>query len=434
MTRTDDTPDGFGSANDSDLLVSEEDLDSNVVNLAGAVAAVPGPVDVDHALDGDVPLLMLHRGQNWFTRLPRLLNEMHAAHHGSLNQAVVVRLRRDRPARTIAFLDRCASASVKIVDPEGYLLWERTPGVDVPRRRYPADHPWLTLPAAPNQAWVRSVVAAQRDVGANLLLSPGLWMPGVHRRAELDSAIEQARWTARSLRAGERLAVNMTLDTTWLTSTTHRDDLMHEISESSEQVFYLRFRWPIIRQPYGQPADVGILDGYREIAEHAYDLGKTLLLPNTDLTGWVALGWGAHGFGTGLMPGDRSFAAKADIRIPADKRRPAKPRYFERGLLHTVDGATHDLLAGLRGYVACPCRYCVSQRALAPNWDRELAAQHHITKLGELVATVSAAPRGPAAKQEVNDANSYRDRVSASINLGLDGTPRHLPLWAARLP
>jgi hypothetical protein len=58
-------------------------------------------------------------------------------------------------------------------------------------------------------------------------------------------------------------------------------------------------QWPSSAKAWAQPTDEDLLIGYRKLAQIADDEERRLLLPQTGLTGWLMLAWGASGFGTG---------------------------------------------------------------------------------------------------------------------------------------
>ncbi|HZL06728.1 MAG TPA: hypothetical protein VFE45_15165, partial [Coriobacteriia bacterium] len=248
---------------------------------------------------------------------------------------------------------------------------------------------------------------------------------------------QHADWARQQLQPDEHLAVNVTLPPAWLSNQRLLSLLLDEVVDMSELVFYMRVRWPLMPQPYGQLIDASVLDGYIEVANTFEDSDKTLILPNTSLTGWVALAWGAHGFSTGVGGGERAFADTRAIRIKRTGPRPAPiTRTFATPILHTTDTTTAARLDALPNARACTCRYCVALRRLpADQHDKALAGGHYLRAAGDLTAAVARNRRGrrSAARSAVASARRTVLRAANFVPLTDANEPRHLSLWADRL-
>ncbi len=184
----------------------------------------------------------------------------------------------------------------------------------MPQRTTPLWDYWnRDLPSGPTAAWVEEVVDAQRQAGANLLLTPGVPLDQHVPAPALDQLEEHVAWARTSLEDGERLAVNITVEAPWLATPALRTRLLNMIVESDEDTWYVRVKWPF-QQSYAQLVDGALLDGYRELSAVMEDEERALLLPTSGGTGWVSLAWGATGFGTGIGSAARGFTTGRPIR------------------------------------------------------------------------------------------------------------------------
>lgn len=179
----------------------------------------------DEALDGGLPLLLLHREARYYKSLADLVDQMHRTSAASLSLGMVVNLPRVKPPVAATWLSSPCAASVRIADPELYtrpdmwgptLLEERDgpprpddPGKPLmPQRTTPLWGYWnRALPSGPTAAWVAEVVDAQRQAGANLLLTPGVPLDQHVPVPALDQLEEHVAWARATLGDGERLAV-----------------------------------------------------------------------------------------------------------------------------------------------------------------------------------------------------------------------------------
>ncbi|MCW2900322.1 MAG: hypothetical protein JWO67_2587 [Streptosporangiaceae bacterium] len=400
----------------------------------------------DQALDSGLPLLMLHWERNGWRHIRAALDELHRTNAASLSLGTVINLPRVKPEAARAWLTTRAAASLRIADPELYtrddmwgprLLSERElPPKDgePPKRLMPKTaEEWgfwtRPLPAGPDAAWVTEVLDAQRGAGANLLLSPGVPLDPHNPDVALTGLEQQVAWARAGIAPSERLAVNLTIDGAWLATPALRTRLLNWIVEVDLDTWYMRVKWP--QQPsYAQLVDGVLLDAYRELAALMQDEERALLLPNSGGTGWVSLGWGATGFGTGLGNAARGFTTGKVIRM---KKRPEPvPRYFERSLLHTVEKNTADRLARIPGYSTCTCRYCAELRT-RPTWDPQLSAAHYVLTVGEMTAALAGPDRRGVARRIVRRAEKKAGSVSVTVPLTERDAPTHLPLWRARL-
>ena len=381
-------------ADDVDLKLDAPGLDPSVDDgLADAVA---------QALQPGAPLLLLHRGHQYSKVLPIVLRDLTSRHRGALHVGVVSSVPRTSPSGLKKFMTACEGASIRIADPEGFaradsfgptMLAQRGPDKPFVGPSMQAQWPYFTRPqpAGFTEGWVEETLDVQREAGATVLLTPGVWADPATPQASLDLMRQHAQWARLHMSTDEHLAVNVTVPASWLTYTALLNSLLNEVVDMREDVFYIRVRWPLMIQPYGQLADAQILDGYVELANTFEENDKTLLLPNTSLTGWTTLAWGAHGFSTGIGSGERAFADTRVIRMRSSSPRPAPvTRIFSTPVLHTTDTSTAARLESLPGVAPCSCRFCVALRRLpAGQHDKELAGGHYLRTVGDLTAEVA---------------------------------------------
>ncbi len=298
----------------------------------------------------------------------------------------------------------------------------------MPQRTTPLWDYWnRDLPSGPTAAWVEEVVDAQRQAGANLLLTPGVPLDQHVPAPALDQLEEHVAWARTSLEDGERLAVNITVEAPWLATPALRTRLLNMIVESDEDTWYVRVKWPF-QQSYAQLVDGALLDGYRELSAVMEDEERALLLPTSGGTGWVSLAWGATGFGTGIGSAARGFTTGRPIRRKGPAI-PPPPRYYEQPLLHSVEKTTADALARIPGYTTSTCIYCFQLRQL-PNWDAELHGAHYLLAVGEQTAALArGSGRRGVARRMVRAARRTRDRVVGTVPLTDRDAPAHLSLW-----
>lgn len=402
----------------------------------------------DEALDGGLPLLMLHREFNYHRRLADVILEVHGSHAASLSVASVMSMPRLKPDVAQAWLGSSRGASVLIADPEVYSrndMWGRMlheerdgpPRPDEPRKPYmpqsAAEWSYWTRELGggqPDEAWVGEVLDAQRESGANLLLTPGAPLDHLNPLPSLQNMQQQTAWAKGQLTGDERLAVNVTIDAAWLASPVLRAHLLNAIVESDEDTWYVRAKWPSA-PAHAQLLDEATLDGYRELSALMEDEERVLLLPNTGGTGWVSLAWGATGFGTGMGNVARGFTTGRPIR-----RRiytPSPPRYYERPLLHTIEVTTSDALARIPGYATCTCAYCNQLRGGQGRWEELSGAHYLLAVAAQTAALARPSGRRGVARRMVRAARRKRDQVIGTVPLTERDAPAHLPLWESRL-
>lgn len=404
------------------------------------VALAPGEV-----------LMLVHRPGYYAARIPHALARVHADFsHTGLHLGISAGLPRKGASKTKEYLDGCGAAAVRIADPEGYAL----PGE-------PIDDPKVTLtttqlsnvgyadPAvapssgAPStEEWNRRVIRSQRAAGANVLLTAGRALDPADAVEALEEAGRALDVLLNEVESSEVPAWNLTLTPPWLTTAKLRDQLLAELVDRDDvHVWHVRVRWPLLRPPraFGQLKQKELLDGYRELATTARQEDRALLLPNTGLTGWLTLGWGSTGFGTGSSQSAQSWADSPRIAAQPGRPRPRVNRHYASALLHTVNVDSHKALATAlpaTSYPTCSCPFCTEQEQ-APTWQPHIESSHAIYAMGALAAKVADTPRRDRAtriKQLVDAAHNLHLQLPPSAKLPANESPEHLARWTGLLP
>jgi hypothetical protein len=383
-------------------------------------AAVPGR---DEALDGTLPLFIVHRTYQHWRPLPRLLAQLHATAGASIALGVASPVSKASEQSHADFNASCAAAAVRIVDPQGYLADSKDVKVEALSPRSLRWAPHLGADAVPTA----SLLDMQRARGANLLLTPGGALDPADPQRSLDAACHEADDALAALKPGERLALNLTMSAAWLTRPALLDTLLDQLIDQEQfDTWHIRVQLPAAVRPPAQPSDARLLAGYRQLAELAAGEDRRLLLPHTGLTGWLMLAYGTAGFGTGLSGSHQAFTE------PAGGGKPGAPRverYFERQLLHTIEQTSRAALAGDPNYARCQCAYC---RPLlgGPSWNHEYAGLHYLFSVGTLAAEVAAPAAGRGGTHGAVS-RKVRSALAFARGKALTGSsaPAHLSAW-----
>jgi hypothetical protein len=374
----------------------------------------------DNALDGTLPLLIVHRPHQQFDAVPRLLAQLHAAAGGNLALGVSSFQHAASPKSHADFGASCQAAAVRIIDPAGFIADPKDVRVNPPKARALGWAPHLRGGPAP----AADLLDMQRERGANLLLTSGGALDQSEARESAAAACDQGDDALAALKPGERLALNLTVSADWLGRPALLNTLLTELIEKQQfDTWYVRVQWP--SKPWTQPTDESLLAGYRRLAQVADDEDRRLLLPQTGLTGWLMRAWGAAGFGTGPFGSNQAFLE------PSDFGKQPIERYFERQLLHFVERTDRHLITGDPGYSQCTCPYCRPLLArTATAWSHRYAGLHYQYSAGLLAAQTAPAAagrRGPhgAVGKTVRAAARFADGKALTGN----STPSHLRTW-----
>ncbi|MFE2236110.1 hypothetical protein ACFXA4_26520 [Streptomyces sp. NPDC059442] len=396
-------------------------------SILAASSAAPAVTGRDEALSGRLPILLVHRGGRHGDLLPLVMGQLHHQYGRSMAVGTVANLPAVKDEKLRSFFAQSSVASLRIADPQCYRLdgevlrLEKEP---IGKRAWEYA-PYLASPEAAD--WEQRVLDAQRQVNASLLLTPGRALDPDDPQGSLDSMFQSADKALASMEQGERLALNVTIPSRWLTSEVLRNRLLDEILDQDHfDVLYVRTQWSQ-GKAFTPTEDAALLVGLKKLANLCQDEERSLLLPQTGLTGWFALAHGATGFGLGISGSDQCFAEYV-FRRGRPGQLPAQ-RYFERQMLHTVDRASHDVAKSIPGYTQCECAYCADLLRNEP-WSHVLSALHHLYSMGALTAKVhdeSARPGGrhAAVRRIVAAAKKW----TSGLPLGTSDLPRHLAAW-----
>jgi hypothetical protein len=393
------------------------------------IRSAPPLLTRDEALDGNAPIFLAHRGGQHHKLLPHALARLHYAHGQNLALGAIIRLPGQTREAGREFFDRCATAAIRIADPicymeDGNIL--RLPKEPIsPSAKARA----IYLSMRESDDWVRQVLDAQREAGANLLLTPGRALDTGNPRDSLKTLFEEAEQAVSLLEREERLALNLTLPARWLSADDLREKLFNELLDREEhEIWFVRVQWPGQRS-FTQPANEKMLQGYKRLAELATDENRLLLLPQTGLTGWLMLAFGARGFGVGSSATDQAFVEPSYGRSKGASR---KERYFEKQMLHTVERSVHDALSTESDYEECECPYCPTLLH-GQAWSHELAGLHSLFSMGCVAAQAQQdSGRGgyrAAVRRMVHEAM----RFAQGKDLADTNAPQHLESWDQHL-
>jgi hypothetical protein len=368
----------------------------------------------DECLDASSPVVLYHRPFRAADQVPRLLASVVAETRGRVALGVITPLPNLNAQSNRDWLDGCGAAGVRITDPRCYKL-DGSMGQDAISQR--ASNTWPTITADP--VAVADLLDAQRQAGANLLLTSGRALDVADAANSLAAACVEGDQALASLESGERLALNLTMGHEWLTSAAARNELLDQLLDQEQfDVWYVRVLWPNDPAAPHQPTQLQMLQGYKQLAQLASDEERVLLLPQTGLTGWLQLAFGAAGFGTGQSFTDQGFHRARGGGGGA----PPVERYFEPTILHVVERPAHDVLRQMNGYIPCDCPYCPALHA-NPIWNHQLSALHHAHWAGRL-SDPGSRPSG-AIRRRVRRAL----REASQLQLAGANEPRHLAVW-----
>lgn len=384
----------------------------------GTTQSAGGLPTRDEVLGGSRALFIVHCPHQHRSNIPHLLASILTATGGTVGLGAAVRLPTAKALAHRTWLEDCAAASLRIADPACYLL---DPSIVQVKAISPRSQSWWPYLSGPSPS-VGEVLDAQREAGANLLLSPGRAVDPSGGQRALNDAFDEATNALEAVAGGERLALNLTLPALWLSSPTARNMLLDQLLDQDQfGIWHIRVQWPAARS-YQQPTDPNLLQGYKRLAQLAEDEERVLLLPQTGLTGWLQLGFGATGFGAGPWGATHAFREE---REGGGGGKPEVPRYFEPTLLHSVERSVHDSLSEQPGYVACECPYCPTLLS-GERWNHQLAKLHQLYWLG-LLAGDAVSGRSPASqvRRRVHAAQAAAsDTLLAGLNV-----PTHLRAW-----
>ncbi|MFJ8506760.1 hypothetical protein [Streptomyces avermitilis] len=380
----------------------------------------------DVALAGGRPIYLVHRGARYANFLPVVMGDLHHKKGNSLTVGAIANLPSAKAQTTSGFFRQTSVAALRIADPQCYRLDDKVLRLP-PKTIGPQVLKYAPYLADPEDSdWLRQVLDAQRAVGANILLTPGRALNPDDPQRSLDAAFQEADRALALSERGERVALNLTIPSRWLAGGALRNRLLDEILEQDQfDVLYVRIQWAATKA-FAPTEDSDLLMGIRRLANLCGDEGRALLLPQTGITGWLALAHGATGYGLGVSGSEQCFAEFAFRRGRPGQQQ--AERYFEKQILHTLDRSALDPVQSAPGYLSCDCSYCPALFDSQP-WSQPLAALHHIFAMGALTAKVHEDSMRGGRHAAVRRIVSSAKRWSSGLQLGSDDVPRHLAVW-----
>lgn len=310
---------------------------------------------VDIGLANGRLLFFVHQPHQYKWKLPSLIGDL-SARFQQIGIGVVARL---CASSTREFVQECRkNTGIVLVDPEAY---------DPQAPRQVRDgYPYGQPPRDDPEAWINEVLEAELELGATVLLTPSVFIDTTPTSVDFFEDVEMRRIRYALRRRPEPVAVNLTLDYPWLSDQRYRERLLANLLDLNADLFYIRVYWPMLYPRYGQLSDKTILEGYKELVWTLAGEGRSLILPTTSLTGWLAMAWGASGFSTGPSRSQQAYAREPRIVHERGERYTKIRRYYEPSLMHIIELTAHDVLLGYEHYKACDCPYCVELQATVP--------------------------------------------------------------------
>ena len=297
----------------------------------------------------------------------------------TLQYGGVARLGRDVPAAVTAWL-AAVGAHMKVADPE---CWTRSDQHNEVSSNFVSYFPHLTLPlgtagSTDRGAWLDAVVKAQTGVGATVILTPGLWVGPGGRVTE-----ETALVAPILARAGDMpVWLNVALHHSHIINSGARAQLIADllsagIGQSGQpEAVYMRAQLPSYSPSYTEPRRKGFPEGLADVVRALAEAGVPAILPNSGVTGWVMMGLGARGLGTGVSWAQRAWLEPGGGPL-------GQGRYFEADMLHTVPAVAHLAIQRSARTAPCACQWCgplwnAGPVTMPTPWDYELAGQHYL--------------------------------------------------------
>lgn len=388
-------------------------------------------------LSGGLQAFLVRKGPHHVDYLPPLIGEARREVSARIAIGTVAPAPIQKAAKLREYMASLPNTALRFVDPEIHLLEDgslKNDGGNL--KRGPSSWTYLAggTPATVDPAWISQVLAVQLSSGATVLLTPTGWLDGANPTRSMPLLMNWVDAT-RQIAGAAPMFVNVTIDSSWVTNRNLRDKLLDEIVESNEDHWYIRVKWPLLPDNYTQLSDQAVLEGYKVLVTTAADERKVVILPQSDLTGWVMAGLGAAGFSTGQSASARNFSHQRGFaRQPNQPAPPPRVRYFERDILATIEHQDHATLVGDPAYRACACRYCVAIGAgsqSAGAWDSKQEHLHYLLRCARLQELTWDANRRQEVRSRV--ARARREAEAAVRAVRLRSVPAHLPMWEALL-
>jgi hypothetical protein len=205
-----------------------------------------------------------------------------------------------------------------------------------------------------------------------------------------------------------------------------RDRFINELLDWPERPLYLRFQ-QTSPGSYAQYADEEVLLGLRQVVDDLKRNGRTILLPQGGLVGWLLMADGAISTGTGLTSSVQRFAPV--MTKGGGGSQPLK-WYFVPQLLGYIQRHEVKYLEDVDGFEPCECSYCDDLDFEHGAWDADLAGLHYLRCCANIVGDAGRSPK-TVRKHVVRAADFWTEAQQAEVELDSRSLPRHLGVWRA---
>lgn len=301
------------------------------------------------------------------------------------------------------------AAGDAILDPHGLLL-DRD-HTDNRRKHFP----WLTQDPRPKsqsewEAWMHAALDHQNSAALcgtgpppSFVVTPSPMIQVAQGIGEL-YAVTDAAAAVRSRQPSDDCWLGITVERDYLRTEPHLTRLANAVVSNGATGVVLRAEHaetpPVTDSVY--------LEGLREIVQALVGADLRVFLPYSGWLGWLAMGWGAWGFSSG-MPG-----TSWGDRKPSAITMPDEPPeyYFEPQLLRPVRWRVHDDLKIEAGYQACSCDDC--QAMALRGYNATLAARHQVRWANyeaDSLTGVQASVRRRRVESRLGQAIAFRDSL-----------------------
>jgi hypothetical protein len=284
-------------------------------------------------------------------------------------------------------------------------------------------------PVANTKRFARTTLAAQRAIGADVLVSPWLLHGVTQTEHELSATIECAE-RAREFAEGAPLFMGVEATEGVFGTTEARNAMMNELVEGPELPVYLRTR---ITAPAGfkQYEKEVALSGLRDVVRALEANDRPVSLPQSGMVGWLMCAFGARSFGAGMA------AAMQRNTSPASGGGGFAPLhwYFVPQLLGFVLSEEMPDIADLDGFDACECPYCEGDLpGQGAQFDADQAGKHFLWWCARLAAELDAADPLTSVQSRVAIAAELAGEIDdEGVTLDDRSRPTHLRAWASVL-
>lgn len=323
----------------------------------------------------------------------------------------VVLIPANTPSTLRALYERARSGGEAFLDPCGFFRDSKP--TSAARER---DYPWLdaTYPRPTNagewRKWMRLSVDHQlsADLHGNapppsIIVTPSPQLTAAAPAEELYGVLDAAVDERDATIGGHECWIGVVIDRDFLRTEAHLTRLANALVSLDAPGIVLR----CFQGELAPVSDRQLLDGLREVVSACSATGTAVLLPNAGWAGWLAMGWGAHGFSGGFTQGSWYD------RLPTPMSRvPRYEKIFEPQVLRHVRWEVHEELATRPGYSPCWCESCQTMGGV---WDADEAKRHQIRVANEYGATLRALPdradRATAIRSHLDDGIAFRDSL-----------------------